>query len=122
MQQVPKATIEVTRGRELEKASERPYKVEQLPGSALGYKIVPFQPKPEQTEADLYAYKVAIGPDRPVSRLQVRDNSGQLVAGSERQIRVVAQPQGLVTLLLLAAVPLLVMALVLAFRATKVSH
>ncbi len=122
MQQIPKATIEVIRARETEKVTEQPYKVEQLPGSALGYKIVPFRPRPDQTEADLYAYKVTIDPARKLLRLHVRDNSGKAVPGGERQVRVVAQPQGLATLLLLAAVPLLLVALVMAFRAAKLNQ
>ncbi len=120
MQQVPKATIEVARGRETEQVTERPYKVDQLPGSALGYRIVPFQPRPDSTQADLYAYKIRIKPDQRVLKLQVRESSGKVLSGGERQIRVVAGQQGLLTLLVLAAVPLLVMALVMAFRATKV--
>ncbi len=122
MQQVPKATIEVMRGGELEKANERPYRVEQLPGSALGYKIVPFEPRPDQTQADLYAYKVAISRDRGVLRLDTRDTGGAPLPGSHRQIRIVPQAQGLATLLILAVVPLLVMALVIAFRAAKLNQ
>jgi hypothetical protein len=122
MQQVPKATIEVTRGAEVEKTTEKPYRVEQLPGSALGYKIIPFEPKPDQTQADLYAYKVAISRDRGVLRLDTRDSSGALLKGSQRQIRIVPQAQGLGPLLILALVPLLVMGLVIAFRATRLNQ
>ncbi len=122
MQQVPKATIEVMRGGQLEKTTEKPYRVEQLPGSALGYKILPFEPKPDQTQADLYAYKVSIGRDRGVVRLDTRDSTGAPLPGSRRQIRIVPQAQGLTTLLILALVPLLVMGLVIAFRATKLNQ
>ena len=122
MQQVPKGTIEVARGRETEKVAELPYRVEQLPGSALGYRIVAFQPRPDQTQADLYAYKVAIDPAQKLLRLHVRDNTGKVLPGGARQIRVVARPQGLATLLLLAAVPLLLIALVMAFRAAKLNQ
>jgi hypothetical protein len=122
MQQVPKASIEIARGREMQKVAEQPYKVEQLPGSALGYRIVPFQPRPDQTQADLYAYKVGIDRSQKLVRLRVSDNTGKVLPGGGRQIRVVARPQGLATLLLLAAVPLLIIALVMAFRATKLNQ
>jgi hypothetical protein len=122
MQQVPKATIEVVRGREVTRTSELPYKVEQLPGSSLGYKILPYERKPETGEPDLFAHKVTVGRDRAVLRLRTLDSSGKQLPGSERQIRVIGDSQGLLTLLILAAVPLLVIALVMAFRATRLNQ
>jgi hypothetical protein len=121
LQQVPRATIALQRNGEIENVSEAPYRVEQVPGAALGYRILPYTPDPEQGEPDLFAFKVAIDRTTPVIRLEVRDSAGQTISGSRRQIRVVGRSGAPPTLLVLALLPLAVMGLVLAFRATKLS-
>lgn len=86
-----------------------PYRVQQAPGAALGYEILPFEPNPERPNArpDLVGFPLPMG--APGSRLEVRMLSpqGQVLAGSAHQVHVPSAPP-LLALVLLAAAPLAV--------------
>ncbi len=122
-QQVPHASIQVQTPAGPKLLTERPYFVEQSKGSSLGYTIVPFDPQGAHKGKDpnLIAFRVAIGSDTRELRLAALDENGKLLPGSERQIRVVRGGPSNVLLILLAALPLAVMALVLGLRNRRYS-
>jgi hypothetical protein len=97
--------------------------VEQTKGSTLGYTIVPFDPQGAHKGKDpnLIAFRVAIGKDTRELRLRALDGNGKLLPGSERQIRVIRGAPSALLLILLAALPLVAMALVLGVRSRRYS-
>lgn len=124
VQQVPKARISfVPRGGPPSQLVEKPYRVEQSEGTALGYTIVPVDPASGSTDAqpDLIAFHVPVTRGGSVMRIQTLDAGGVPVAGSERQLRVVARPAWQHALLALALVPVVAMAVVLVARARRYS-
>lgn len=127
IQQVPGAALEVAAGAAAaappRTLREEPFFVEQLPGAALGYRIVPYDPAGAHAgrEPSLRAFHLPITPRQPVLRLRVRDRAGRLLPSGERQVRVVAPSARARLALLLAAAPLLALAAVLALRARRVS-
>jgi hypothetical protein len=122
-QQVPHASIEVQTPAGPTLLGERPYFVEQTKGSTLGYTIVPFDPQGAHKGKDpnLIAFRVAIGKDTRELRLRALDGNGKLLPGSERQIRVIRGAPSALLLILLAALPLVAMALVLGVRSRRYS-
>ena len=66
------------------------YSVEQVPGAALGYSIVPFKPEsaaPASTRSpDLRAFRVEAPAERGAQTLRMVDGSGRELAGSERTL------------------------------------
>ena len=102
---------------------EEPFFVEQLPGAALGYRIVPFDPaKHQDRQPSLRAFRIPIAPERPVLRVRVLDRDGRPLPSSERQVRIVAPSARARLALLLASMPLLVMAAVLVLRSRRISR
>jgi hypothetical protein len=127
IQQVPGAAVEIAAAAPAATQSrtvrEAPFFVEQVPGAALGYRIVPFDPVAHaDRQASLRAFHVPISRDRPALRVRVLDRDGGPLPSSERQVRIVAPSARARLALLLAAVPLLVMAAVLALRSRRVSR
>ena len=124
IQQVPGAALEVAAGAAPPRAvRERPFFVEQLPGAALGYRIVPFDPAGRHAgrEPSLRAFHLPAAPPRAVLRVRVLEGSGRPLPSSDRQVRVVAPSAGARLALALAALPLLALAAVLALRARRVA-
>lgn len=124
IQQVPGAALEVAAGTEPPRAvRERPFFVEQLPGAALGYRIVPFDPAGRHAgrEPSLRAFHLPAAQQQAVLRVRVLDRSGRLLPSGERQVRVVAPSARARLALLLAALPLLALAAVLLLRARRVA-
>jgi hypothetical protein len=124
VQQVPKARIAYeARGRPASLLVEQPYRVEQSEGSALGYTIVPVGPAPGSAEVqpDLIAFHVPVSRGGAVMRVRTVGADGEPIAGSERQIRVVARPAWQHALLALALLPVLAMVVVLVARARRYS-
>lgn len=77
-------------GKVVQTIEQLPYYVQQTPGYALGYEIVPFDPtKPEMQHRrpTFTAFKVELAPGSYT--LQVVDANGKVVPGSVRQIRTV---------------------------------
>ena len=127
IQQVPGAAVEIAVGAspaaQPRTVREEPFFVEQLPGAALGYRIVPFDPAEHQDrQPSLQAFHVPIAPERPVLRVRVLDRDGGPLPSSERQVRIVAPSARARLALLLAAVPLLVMVAVMLLRSRRVSR
>ena len=122
IQQVPRATVDLVEGKTVKSTlREEPWFVEQSQGGTLGYRIVPYDPQGAQKgkEPSLIAFRVQMGPGKAVTELRTVDSAGKPLAGSERQIRVIAPPSAEAILPLLALVPLAVMAVVLVRRARK---
>ncbi len=126
--QIPQATIQLYRGRLSQKEpdealKERPYFVEQSKGSSLGYKILPFDPEGAHKDRDpsLRAFHVSL--DETVSRmtLRVEGGEGELLEGSNRQIRVVDSEKSNLFLLIISIVPLIVMAVLMITRQKRYS-
>ncbi len=132
IQQVPKARIEVTRpagqgavngSAETEMILEKPFYVEQIKGAALGYQIVPFDPEGKHKGRDpsLIAFHLPISADQRVIRLRVQDKEGVYLPSSQRQVRIIRPPRAGFVSLILAVMPLVVMAVVLIRRSRKYS-
>ncbi len=122
IQQVPKPRIEMILPKnKTESLEEKPYYVEQIKGSALGYKIVPFdaEGKHKDREPSLWAHYIPMGKDVSVIKLRLQDKAGEHLAGGERQIRVVSRSSTLLLSLILAFVPLVVMIVVLVIRSRR---
>lgn len=122
IQQVPEARIEMILPKQkTESITEKPYYVEQLKGSALGYRIVPYDPdgKHKDKEPSLKAYHVPLGPDTPVIRLKLQNESGEYHKGGRREIRVVSQSGIQLAGLPLSFLPLVIMIAVLVARSRK---
>ena len=74
------------------------FAVEQVPGAALGYRIVPFaergpDPRPERTP-DLTAYRVEAPTGRSSLSLRLVDADGRELPGSGREVIVVSSVPG----------------------------
>lgn len=105
-------------------ASERhaltPYRVQQAPGNSLGYAILPFIPDPERPNAapDLVGFPLPIGGAGSSFEVRLVTDQGQVLPGSARQVRA-SSSVPLLGLVLLAAVPLIVGAVVLTRRRAR---
>ncbi len=119
IQQVPHATIVLERpGAPAARLEELPFYVEQSKGSSLGYTIQPYDPAGahKDKEPNLIAFRVPMDRKVTAMRLHALDAKGGVLRGSERQIRVVGPMPSRWLLVVLALVPLLVMAAVLGAR------
>ncbi len=125
IQQVPGAVVEVTAGASSaaspQMLQEEPFFVEQIPGGALGYRIVPFDPEgPHQgREPSLRAFHLPVSARQPVLHLRVHDSHGHVLPSSDRQVRIVTPPANGWLALLPAAVPLLALIVVLLLRSRR---
>ena len=130
IQQVPGAALAVSAGTarsrtaEPRMVQEEPFVVEQIPGGALGYRIMPFDPDGahQGREPALRAFHVPLSARQPVLHLRVHDRDGQMLPSSDRQVRLVTPPANGWLSLLLAAVPLLALVAALALRSRRVSR
>jgi hypothetical protein len=101
-QQVPHAQIGMEKlGSPTVPLSEEPFTVVQSTGNSLGYTIVPWDSRAATggKKPSLVAFRVGIGEGDRAIRLRCRDSHGQVLTGSEREIRVV-KPYGAAGLLL----------------------
>ncbi len=124
IQQVPGSRIELTgNSHESEVILEEPFYVEQTKGSALGYKIVPFDPEGAHKDRDpsLIAFKVSINRERSLIKFKLLDKNGLNLAGSSRQVRVIIKSRWQPVLFFLCLLPLLAMAVVRIIRSRKYS-
>jgi hypothetical protein len=122
MDQVPGATIEAARpGKDTVLLGEHPFAVRQSAGPGLGYTIVPWDQRASATDQSpsIVAFPISLGKAGGRIRLRTLDGSGHPIAGSERQIRVVARPPLLPLCALPALAPLLSFGIVLAARARR---
>ncbi|HUV07244.1 MAG TPA: hypothetical protein VMX75_05910, partial [Spirochaetia bacterium] len=124
IQQVPKTRIEIIHPKkETESIVEAPYYVEQIKGSALGYKIVPFDPegKHKDREPSLMAFHIPVSSDARTIELKLQDKDGKALPSGERQIRVISKSGLWYLSLILAFIPIGVMVVVLILRARRYS-
>ncbi|MDE0450122.1 MAG: hypothetical protein OXH96_25920 [Spirochaetaceae bacterium] len=130
IQQVPGASLSVSAGGARSQAAdprmvqEAPFFVEQIPGGALGYRIVPFDPDGAHLgrEPSLRAFRLPVSARQPVLHLRVLDRAGDVLPSSDRQVRIVAPPANGWLTLLPAAIPLLILVVALALRSRRVSR
>jgi hypothetical protein len=94
-------------GRQTVEVLAQPYRVEQLPGSALGYKVVDYDPATESRPPDFVAYQLFVDANHASYKLQLQDTDGKTVIGSQRQVRRVSEINSW-ALYFLAALPLTV--------------
>jgi len=124
IQQVPGARIELTGNNHTsEVLLEEPFYVEQTKGSALGYKIVPFDPEGVHKDRDpsLIAFRVPVNRERSLIKIKLLDKNGLNLASSSRQVRVIIKSRWQPLLFLLCLLPLLAMAVVRIIRSRKYS-
>ena len=130
IQQVPGAALAVSAGAagsrsaEPRMVQEEPFFVEQIPGGALGYRILPFDSDGAHQGRDpsLRAFRVPVSPREPVLHLRVHDSGGSVLPSSDRQIRIVTPSANGWFTLLLAALPLAAMIAALALRSRRTSR
>jgi hypothetical protein len=89
-----------------ERIAVQPYWVVQEPGAALGYRILDYDPEGgSQGTPTFRACRLQVEPGAPLVSISLQDSQGQVVAGSERQVRSLAE-QRRVWLYLPALIPL----------------
>jgi hypothetical protein len=114
------AHMEVLYGdQEVGRVEKKPYLVKQLPGTALGYEVLE-QEKAEDERSrtrtpDFEGYEVRVEPGQPSFTVRLVDADGNIIQGSEREIRLV-DSQYASTLFLLPALPLVVGVSLLVWR------
>jgi hypothetical protein len=103
------ATLALRQGQREERAALEGFSIEQLPGAALGYNVVPLAQESTLREraADLTAFRVAAPAGYGVVRMALLDAGGRELPGSAREL-VAAAPAPDWQLALPVAVPLLV--------------
>jgi hypothetical protein len=92
------ATLVVDGGGQQQRVQQEDFAVQQVPGAALGYQILPFasntsDPRTSRTP-DLTAYRVEAPPSRATLRLRMLDAGGQEIPGSARDVVVVSKVPG----------------------------
>ncbi len=123
LQQVPAARIVVSGTEKTQSVKEEDFRVQQIQGSTLGYQIVPFIQSATDPYAkpDLVAYRIPMAPDESAVYIAGRGANGDPLPGSRRQIRVIAAPGPESVLVVLALIPLMIMAIALGARSRRYS-
>jgi hypothetical protein len=108
-------------GRIAERRELTPYRVEQTPGRQLGYTVVDLSTTPDDTDPpDFAAYPIALTNGGEQYQVRLVTAQGEVMAGSERQVRVAASlPVNRVFLLPLA--PLAIGAAIGALRGRRIT-
>lgn len=105
-------------GGEAVRVERRPYRVRQLPGPALGYEVLEYDPdNPEMgtRSPDFWGYPVHVEPGRKTYTIRLVDEAGEEVPGSARQVRVLFTANGW-ALFLVPLIPLTFGISVIAWR------
>jgi len=74
-------------GKVVDRIERKPFYVEQLPGPALGYKVVEGDPQTMKRSPDFEGYKVEIKDVRASSSLRLVEDDGTIIEGSQRRMR-----------------------------------
>ena len=82
---MPDATLVVRGGGTEQRLPLAEFKVEQIPGGALGYRVVPFD-RAKGGSPDLVSYRVEAPPTRAGLSAVLIDRDGREMAGSARQV------------------------------------
>lgn len=69
----------------------KPYRVEQLPGSALEYKVVDYDPVTETHPPDFVAYQLFVDANHASYHLRLQNTDARVVVSSQRQVRRVRE-------------------------------
>lgn len=125
VRQIEGASIEVTGsdGPTL-RVAEAPFYVEQSEGTALGYRIVPFDPEGAHAGQDptLRAFPIHLASDAGTVRLRLYDAGGSPLQSGAREVRIVSVPRNPYASLVVALVPPAAGTLVLLRRRRKVER
>jgi hypothetical protein len=112
IQQVPQSVLQITSNRgEIVSVVEEPYVVEQIEGTSLGYKIVPYDPEGthKDMEPSLISFRIPLEPDVDKLELYTIDKDGTILNGSRRQIRLIKVRSPGIILVFIALLPLIIM-------------
>ncbi len=94
------ATLVVADGQQEQRLQTQQFSVEQVPGAALGYRVVPFGQQTSATALgtppvpDITAFQVVAPEGRRTLSLRLVDGEGRQMAGSDRQLAVVSSVPG----------------------------
>ncbi len=105
---VREGTLETAAGdRVVARQSLTSYRVKQIPGAALGYEVLRFDPKANgaPSSPDFEAFPLRLGDRRSVYKIRMVSPEGAVMEGSERLVHVPAGVS-ILQLLLLPAAPL----------------
>ncbi len=119
IQQVPHAAVSVAAfGAPPATLAERPYYVQQSEGNSYGYTIIPWDPEGPYKEQgpNLIAFRIPVVNGPRAFTVEARGQSGALLAGSARHVRVVEPLRQPALLGALALVPLVALVVVLTAR------
>jgi hypothetical protein len=103
----------VVGGEVVERIERKPYVVRQFTGSALGYEILDQETIPAEQERlrtrtpDIVGYKVTVSPEYADFQVRLVDANGAVIAGSQRDIKLV-QTDRAGAFMFLPAAPLLI--------------
>lgn len=115
IQQIPEARIFILKkGDEPRIVLEEPFFVEQLKGTSLGYKIIPYDPMGahRDLEPGLIAFHIPLGNEDRIINLRVEDKNGRTLKDGTRQIRVIHASRSGFLLLIFAVLPFIAMTIV----------
>jgi hypothetical protein len=119
LQQVPHARVVVATAIGTNALSEQAFAIEQSTGQALGYTIVPWNQHAQRPgdKPDLIAFHVRIQNAGTAFRVSAQDETGAILPGSERDIRVIAGPGPEVILVTFMFMPIACVLVVMFARA-----
>ena len=102
---------------------EKPYSVEQIEGSSLGFRIVPYQPEGKHTGKDPHfsGYHLTIpgGKQKGLRTITLLSDDGTPVPHSTREIRIVRYRRSALPFVLFAAAPIAAMLVIIIKRRRK---
>ncbi|MCL4459581.1 MAG: hypothetical protein M1136_02335 [Chloroflexi bacterium] len=100
----------------------QPYFAQLTPGPALGYEVVPYdKEKIKEGSPSFTGYKVQLDPGGALYTVRLIDSAGQVVPGSEREIRII-KAQDTLTAFPPAAVPLLAGIILMAWHRRRLAE
>jgi hypothetical protein len=92
------ATLVVADGEHEQRLQTEQFAVEQVPGAALGYRVVPFDQRGRDSGAarapDITAFRVQAPAERRTLSLRLVDADGRELAGSARELAVISAGPG----------------------------
>ncbi len=122
LQQVPAGRIRIQGGnRPAVTAEEEPFFIRQREGSTLGYRIIPYSDPSVDTSRppSLIAVHIPLSKETKKTQFYLLSEEGEIVTGSERQIRVITAESAGTLPLLLVFFPILFMIISLLLRSRK---
>jgi hypothetical protein len=113
----------VQNGRVVDRRNLEPYFVKQVPGRQLGYEILPYDevPPEDSPRVDFEGYRIVLEGDLPAYQVRLLTAEGDVVVGSEREVRMIPGID-LRLMLLLPLVPILGGAALLFWRRQQITR